>query len=181
MTNNTYEFSKSSFLGMAKDTSLIMNKILDNKTVLRLLYYNDPDILEKKKEVTSAQVKEMFDTKQISNIPKVKVDKEKKSYLRVTFDSFTPNTENTFYRDHIVEIKIICHFDDWGLTNYELRPYRIAGEIDSLLNAKHLTGIGELTFLGADQDIYDDEYGGVTLRYLAIRGNEDKVRPLVAT
>lgn len=160
---------------MAKDTSLIMQKILSNKRVLRLLYYTSPDCLEKtKSDLTSEQIKEMFTSKQISNVPKVKIDADKKTYLRVTFDSFTPNGTNTFYRDHIVEIKIICHFDDWDLKDFELRPYRIAGEIDAMLDKQHLTGIGELTFISADQDIYDEEYGGVTLRYLAIRGHEDE-------
>ena len=60
--------------------------------------------------------------------------KDKKNYLRITFDDFTPNATNTFYRDHVLEIKIICHFDDWDLDNFELRPYRIAGEIDSMLD-----------------------------------------------
>lgn len=165
---------------MAKDTSIIINKILANKNVLRLLYYTSPDCLEwgRDKDLTSAQIKDLFESKQISNIPKVTIDKDKKTYLRVTFDSFTPNATNTFYRDHIVEIKIICHFNDWDLKDFELRPYRIAGEIDSMLDQQKLTGIGELNFLSADQDIYDEEYGGITLRYLAIRGHEDDINPL---
>jgi hypothetical protein len=48
-----------------------------------------------------------------------------------------------------------------------------------MLDGQHLTGIGELQFIGADQDVYDNEFGGVTLRYLAIRGNEDKVGELI--
>lgn len=181
MKKNTYEYPKSSFLGMAKDTSLIIEKILSNKKVLRLLYYTSPDCLEWKadKDLTSEQIKELFETKQISNVPRIQVDKDKRTYLRVVFDEFTPNSTNTFYRDHIVEIKIACHFDDWDLKDFELRPYRIAGEIDSMLDGQHLTGIGVLNFIGASQDVYDDEYGGITLRYLAIRGNEDKVNPLV--
>jgi len=122
----------------------------------------------------------MFENGQISNIPKIKIDKDDKTYLRVTFDSFTPNAENTFYRDHIVEIKIICHFDNWNLGNYELRPYRIAGEIDAMLDGEHLTGIGLLNFMSANQDVYDSEFGGVTLQYLAIRGDEDRKHPLDA-
>lgn len=164
---------------MAKDTSLIIQRILSNKKVLRLLYYTSPDCLEStKKDVTPEQIKEMFDTKQISNVPKVKIDKDKKTYLRITFDDFTPNATNEYYRDHIVEIKIICHFDDWDLKDFELRPYRIAGEIDSMLDRTHLTGIGELNFLGASADVYDEEYGGVTLRYLAVRGHEDDINPV---
>ncbi len=178
MKINTYEYPQSSFLGMAKDTSLIMNKILSNKKVLKLLYYTTPDCLERKPDVTSAQVAEMFESKQISNVPKLKIDPDKRTYLRLAFDSFTPNATNTFYRDHIVEIRIICHFDDWNLKDFELRPYRIAGEIDAMLDKQHLTGIGELTFLGANQDVYNEEFGGVTLRYLAIRGHEDEVNPL---
>ena len=176
---DNYEYPKSSFLGLAKDTSLIVKKILSNKKVLRLLYYSSSDCLSAaKKDVTPAQVAEMFKTKQISNIPKVKIEPDKKTYLRITFDSFTPNATNTFYRDHLVEIKILCHFDDWDLENFELRPYRIAGEIDSMLDGQHLTGIGKLYFVSADQVIYDEEYGGVNLVYLAIRGHEDEVNPL---
>lgn len=164
---------------MAKDTSLIIQRILSNKKVLRLLYYTSSDCLENtKQDITPEQIKEMFETKQISNVPKVKIDKDKKTYLRITFDDFTPNATNPFYRDHIVEIKIICHFDDWDLKDFELRPYRIAGEIDSMLDKTHLTGIGELNFLGASADVYDEEYGGVTLRYLAVRGHEDDINPV---
>lgn len=188
MQKNTYEYPKSSFLGMAKDTSLIVEKILSNQKVLKLLYYTSPDCLNKDK-LTPEQIKSLFkckikgdpSTRQISNVPKIKIDSDKRTYLRITYDSFTPNTENTFYRDHIVEIKIACHFENWDLGDFELRPYRIAGEIDSMINNQHLTGIGLLTFIGASQEVYNEIYGGITLKYLAIRGHEDKVRPLNGT
>lgn len=183
MTKNTYEYPQSSFLGMAKDTSLIIEKIISNKKVLRLLYYTSPDCLEwgREKDLTPQQIKELFASKQISNVPKILNDKHKRTYLRIGFDDFVPNATNTFYRDHIVEIRIVCHFSDWDLKDFELRPYRIAGEIDSMLDRQHLTGIGELNFLSATQDIYDEEYGGVTLRYLAIRGHEDDINPISGT
>ena len=177
MKKNFFEFPKSSFLGMAKDTALIMNKILSNKNLLKLLHYTTPD-WKSQPDLTAAQIKDLFEKKVISNVPKVDVKETKQNYLRITYDSFTPNQTNPEYRDHLVEIKIICHFDDWDIKDFELRPYRIAGEIDSMLDNEHLTGIGVLNFIGADQDVYDDEYGGITLRYLAIRGNEDKQNPL---
>lgn len=177
MKKNQYEFPKSSFLGIAKDTALIMDKILSNKRVLKLLYYTSPDCLTKP-DLTSAQIKEMFTNHQISNVPQIKIDRDDKTYLRVTFGAFTPNSENTFYRDHIVEIKIICHFDNWDLGDYELRPYRLAGEIDAMIQGQHLTGIGLMNLIQADQDIYDNEFGGITLQYLAVRGDEDRKHPL---
>lgn len=177
MKRNQYEYPKSSFLGIAKDTAIIINKILNNKDILKLLYYNTPN-WKSQPNLNSEQIKSLFDNKQISNIPKIIVDANFMNYLRITYDSFSPNATNDYYRDSIIELKIICHFDNWDINDFELRPYRIAGELDAMLDKQHLTGIGELNFLGADQDIYDNEFGGITLRYLAIRGNEDKVDPL---
>lgn len=177
MRKDQYKYPKSSFLGMQKDTALIIDKILNNKNVLKLLYYTSSDALSKP-DLTSEQIKSLFKNKQITNIPKVTVDDNKLSYLVITYDSFQPNIGNNFYRDHIIEIKIICHYEDWDLEDFDLRPFRIAGEIDSMLQGQHLTGIGEIELIEANQDIYDDEYGGLTLRYLAVRGTEDKVNPL---
>ena len=136
MKKDYFVISKSSYLGMAKDTSLIIDKILNNNNLLKLLYYTDEDCLNKP-NLTSVQKKELFDEKIISNIPKVMIDKEKKNFLRITYDSFTPNVENPYYRDHIVELKIICPFDCYDLGDFDLRPYRIAGELDSMLNEQH--------------------------------------------
>jgi len=60
------------------------------------------------------------------------------------------------------------------MKDFELRPYKIAAEIDSMFNDKHLTGIGKLEFLGANQMILTDEYAGVCLMYRAVHGEEDK-------
>lgn len=170
--------AKSSFLGIVKDTSFIMSKIMTNDTLLKLIYYNSRD-WDKQPCLSAAQKKELIENKQISNIPRIAVDREKKTYVRVSFDDFMPNATNPYFRDSVVEIKIICHFDDWDLDNYDLRPYRIAGEIDAMLDGQHLSGIGKLAFINATQDIYDSEYGGLTLQYLAIRGAEDELNPLV--
>jgi len=36
------------------------------------------------------------------------------------------------------------------LKDSQLRPYKIAAELDTMFNGKLLTGIGELNFLGAN-------------------------------
>ena len=112
--------------------------------------------------------------KNVKLVPKLSVDGEVLNYIIVTFDNFTPNNTNPEFRDNIIEFDIICHFDQWQLKNQQLRPYKIAAEIDSMINNKHLTGIGELQFLGANQMILTDEFGGLCLMYAAIHGEEDK-------
>ena len=89
-----------------------------------------------------------------------------------------PNATNPEYRDNTFGIDIICHYDNWDLGDFDLRPYRLAGEIDAMLDKARLTGIGELHFISATPYVYDEEFAGVTLTYLAVRGNEDRVNPL---
>jgi hypothetical protein len=55
-----------------------------------------------------------------------------------------------------------------------LRPYRIAAELDSMLDKKKLTGIGKIEFLGANQIILTDEFAGLCLMYRTYHGEEDK-------
>lgn len=177
MKKNTYEYPKSSLLGMPKDAALIMQRILSNQNVLKLLAYGVKD-WQKQPTVSNEMIKEMFETAQISAVPKVKIDKKEKTYLRLIYGTMIPNATNPEFRDNTFGIDIICHYDNWDLGDFELRPYRIAGEIDSMLAGTHLTGIGELEFVSATPYIYDEEFAGVSLTYLAIRGNEDRVNPL---
>lgn len=177
MKKNTYEFPQSALLGMPKDAALIMERILSNQNVLKLLWYNTRD-WKKQPNVTGEQIQEMFDTKQISSVPKIKIDRPEKTYLKLIYGGMVRNTTNPEFRDNTFGIDIICHYDNWDLGNFDMRPYRIAGEIDSMLDKTHLTGIGELEFVSCNPYIYDEEFAGVSLTYLAIRGHEDEVNPL---
>lgn len=177
MKKDLYTYPKSSFLGMPKDANLIMKKILSNRNILKLLEYGVKD-WEDRPDVTNEMIEEMFDSKQISSVPNVKIDQPEKTYLRLSYGTTVRNSTNPEFRDNTFGIDIICHYDNWDLGDYELRPYRIAGEIDSMLDGFHLTGIGELEFISAVPYIYDQEFAGLTLTYLAIRGNEDRVNPL---
>ena len=168
-----YEFPKSSFLSIEKDMSLIANKIFKNTRLQRLLYYTRPDALDMQ-DLNEEQVFELF-KKNIKTVPKLYIDGSVLNYIIISFDRFTPNATNPEFRDNIISFDIICHFDQWQLKDsFQLRPYRIAAEIDTMLNGQRLTGIGKLDFLGADQTVINEEYGGITLMYSAIHGDEDK-------
>ena len=167
---------KSSFLSMEKDASLISNMLLRNERLKKLLYYTTPDCLDRK-ILTEDQSLELFG-KNIKLVPKLYVDNSVLNYIILSFDNFTPNMTNPEFRDNIIEFDIICHFDQWQLKDFQLRQYRIAAEIDSMFDEKHLSGIGLLHFLGANQMILTDEYAGLCLMYQAIHGGEDKTKML---
>lgn len=163
---------KSSFLGMEKDLNIIVNKIMNNERLKKLLYYTTRDCLDKPK-VPQEETIEMFG-KQIKVIPKLTVDGSVLNYVIISFDNFITNEKNPEFRDSIIEFDIICHFDQWALNDFELRPYRIAAELDSMFDNARLTGIGLTEFLGANQIILTDEYAGICLMYRVVRGEEDK-------
>ena len=172
MIKKTFQYPESSFLSTEKDMNLIVDMMFKNDSLKKLLYYTSKDCMSRPK-LTDDETVKMFG-KQIKLVPKLYIDGSVMNYVIVSFDNFTPNGENPEFRDNIIECDIICHFDQWHLKDFQLRPYRIAAEIDSMFNDKHLTGIGTLQFLGASQMILTDEYAGLCLMYSAIHGEEDK-------
>lgn len=168
-----YNFPKSSFLSVEKDLEIITNKIFKNTRLQRLLYYTTPDALNKE-NLTEDQQLELFE-KNIKIVPKLQIDGTVFNYIIIGFDNFTPNPENPEFRNNFISFDIICHFDQWKLKDsFQLRPYRIAAELDSMLDKQHLTGIGKLEFMGANHLIIDDEFAGISLIYNTIHGEEDK-------
>lgn len=162
---------KSSFLSMEKDTNLIINKMFKNERLKRLLYYTSKDALNRP-NLNEDQSLELIQNN-IKIVPKLYVDGSVLNYIIINFDKFIP-TENPEFRDNTIEFDIICHFDQWQLQDFALRPYKIAAEIDSMFNNAKLTGIGELQFVGATQIVLTDEFAGLCLLYEATHGEEDK-------
>lgn len=172
MKIDNVNYPKSSFLSMEKDTSLIVRELLKNQRFKKLLKYTTNDALQLPDLTEEESVELMHNN--IKFVPKLTVDGSVRNYIIVNFDNFSPNATNPEFRDNFIEFDIICHFDQWTLHDFQLRPYRIAAEIDSMFNDKHLTGIGRLEFFGASQIILTDEYAGLCLMYAAIHGEEDK-------
>lgn len=175
MKIETYSFPKSSFLSVDKDMSLITEQMLKNNRLKKLLFYTSKDAMDRP-NISQEETLELIG-KNIKNVPKLTVDGSVLNYIIISFDNFTPS-KNPEFRDNMIVFDILCHFDQWNLRDFALRPYKIAAEIDTMFNGKHLTGIGELEFAGGSQLILNDEFGGLTLMYAAVHGEEDRKNAL---
>lgn len=174
MKKITYSYPKSSFLNVEKDLGIIIDKILQNERLKKLLYYTGRDALLKDK-LTEEQQFELLGNN-IKLVPKVYIDKDMLVYMIITFNDFIPNKTNPEFRDNTVQFDIICHFDQWLLNDMQIRPYKIAAEIDTMFNNAKITGIGEFEFVKAVQTaISGEEYAGVSIQYKAIHGEDDKI------
>ena len=176
----------SSFLSCEKDTETIIKKLfVDSRPysdeLKRLLLINtkdclldrtNPTYLEKIKKTSVADLRKM---QYIKTSPKLAMgeNEEVKSYILITFDNFNPNRGNDYYRDCIVEIDIICHTDYWDLEGFAVRPLKIAGYIDGILNEAKLSGIGTLDFISCNEIVLNQNLSGYCLIYSATHGNDD--------
>ena len=178
---------ESSFFSCEKDTELILEKLfIQNRQkgneLKRLLVINTPDCLDTtnakyQQIVENKSVKDLKNEQYIKITPKIAFEEheEVKSYILISFDNFIPNATNPQFRDCTVSFDIICHTDYWDLGGFQLRPLKIAGYIDGLLNNCKLTGIGTFQFLGCSELILDENLAGYTLMYSAVHGSDDRI------
>jgi hypothetical protein len=187
LTSNKFS---SSFLSCEKDIEEILKKLFVSSKpysdmLKKLLVINTKDCLDntdslvieqKLKEMTLAKLRQ---DNYIKLEPKLRFGEheEVKSYIIVSCDNFTPNATNPYYRDCTVAFDIICHTDYWDLGNYRVRPLKIAGIIDGILNGARLSGIGRFEFLTCDQLVLNETLAVYTLMYRAVHGNDDLLPP----
>lgn len=172
MKIQSYKYPKSSFLSVEKDMNIIVDQIIKNNQLKKMLYYTSKDCLDKP-NLTEDQTLELFG-KQIKIVPKLHVDKQILNYIIISFNNFQDNVTNPEFRNNLVIFDVVCHFDQWQMNDFQLRPYKIAAELDSMLRQQRLTGLGELVFLEARQVCYTDEFAGLCIIYAAVHGEEDR-------
>lgn len=184
ITNNF----NSSFLAFEKDIETILRKLFIesnpySEVLKKLLVINTKDCLD---NADSPAIKEKLKNMSLAKLrqegyiklePKIAMPEheEVKAYIIISYDNFTPNDTNTYYRDCTVSFDIICHLDYWDLGNYRIRPLKIAGYIDGILNEAKLSGIGTFNFLGCSELVLNEDLAGYTLIYRAVHGNDDKL------
>ena len=182
--------AKSSFLSCEKDFEEILKKLFIESApysnyLKKLLVINTKDCLDNtdsqviKDTIAAASLGKLIEDGYIKLVPKIRMPEheEVKSYIIMSMDNFTTNNTNEFYRDCIINFDIICHIDYWDIGDYRLRPLKIVGYIDAILNNCKLTGIGLLNFVSCNELILDENLSGYTLTYRAVHGYDDKIAP----
>lgn len=180
---------QSSFLSCEKDAEIILRRLFveypqHSKYLKRLLLIQDKNCLDPNIQVydeliNKTTVQDLIKQGCVSLVPRQEwiEHSEERSVIGLSFDNFTPNMTNPQYRDCIIHFDILCPTRHWDLGDYKLRPLKIAGFIDGLLDKTHLTGIGQINFIGANEQLWTPEVGGYTLMYSAVHGGDDLVEP----
>ena len=77
----TYSYPKSSFLSTEKDMQIIVDMIMKNDRLKKMLYYTTRDCMSKP-NLTEDQTLDLFG-KQIKTVPKLTIDKTVLNYIEI--------------------------------------------------------------------------------------------------
>ena len=174
----------SSFLSCEKDTETILRKLFissqpHSNNLKKLLVIQNKDCLDNPEYDAIAEATKLPQLRQDGYIvlePRIDMQEHEKvkAYIIISFDNFTPSS-NPEFRDCVVNFDIICHTKYWDIGNYRMRPLKIAGYVDGILNNTKLSGIGTFQFLGCNELIVNEELSGYTLSYWAVHGSDDYI------
>lgn len=178
----------SSFLNCEKDTEVILRKLFIetrpySDILKRLLVINNPDCID---DFENSKYKEIINNMSLDNLikeeyirftPKTKLEEfpEIKTFIIFTFDNFIPNDTNPKFRNNTINFDIVCHNDYFYLGNFRLRPLKIVGYIDGILDECKLTGIGTTKFAGCNEIVLNEDFTCYTLTYEVVHGSDDIV------
>lgn len=130
---------------MGEDIYKMIEKILSNQKILKLLKYTDSDPL-KHPDLTQDEIDEMLH-KNVLIVPKIPDDTDEKTcYLVVILNTYDVAPSNQDFKSATVRFDVICPMDRWIINAKTLRPYLIMSEIDTMFNEKAIAGIGNLSF-----------------------------------
>lgn len=130
----------------------ITSRLMANDKLVNLLYYTDKDPLSRN-PLSDGEKKDLVFEKLIKIIPRLgAIEKETAtSMISIRVVRGRQNSENSEFKDMIIEIETFVPLTQWFIKDSNLRPFAIMGEIQESLNGKTINGLGRIT--GGDFDL----------------------------
>lgn len=190
---------QSSFFSCQKDTEKVLRTLfVESKPysdiLKRLLLINKPDCLD----MDNQEYKQYIDKFSIGRLQKQgyirlnpKIVRKQyegiKSFIILRFGNFVPS-KNPQYRDYTMSFDVVCYTDEWVLDNYQVRPLKICGYIDGILNTLNsknraakktngnfkLSGIGQYSFTSGNEVILNEQISMYTISYQGLHFSDDR-------
>lgn len=155
------------FLGVEKDALLILDKLIKNKELCKLLFFNTPDALDK--ELSDEECAQLVEKGYINIRSYFPEGEYIKNFIMISFDNFLV-TSNPQFMDYNIEVSIFCHNDNFNFKHNGVSHVRDLYlshlVVKELINTK-LSGIGKVEFMGASSILLgsNPKYSGRSLTF----------------
>lgn len=130
----------------------IVTRLMANDKLVNLLYYTDKDPLSKQ-PLNDGEKKDLIFDKLIKIVPRLGAEEKETatSIISIRVVRGRQNSENSEFKDMIIEIETFVPLTQWFIKDSNLRPFAIMGEIQDSLNGKTINGLGKM--VGGDFDL----------------------------
>lgn len=135
---------------LGENAQKVMQRLLSNQNLLKLLYYNDKDPLSQP-DLTSEQIQNEVFNKLVKIIPRVGPKETANSIVSIRFVRGRRNPANNEFENISIAIESFVPLTQWIIKGTNLRPFAILGEIQKSLNGKTINGLGKI--VGGDFDL----------------------------
>lgn len=135
---------------LGENAQKIIQRLLANQNLLKLLYYTDKDPLSQP-DLTDKQIQEEVFDKLVKIIPRVGPKETAHSIISVRFTRGRSNPANKEFENISVSVESFVPLTQWVIKGTNLRPFAIMGEIQKSLNGKTINGLGKM--VGGDFDL----------------------------
>lgn len=130
----------------------ITTRLMSNDRLVNLLYYTGKDPYSEN-PLTEQQKKDRIFEKLIKIVPRLGAEEKETatSIVSIRVVRGRQNSENTEFKDMIIEIETFVPLTQWLIKDSNLRPFAIMGEVQKSLNGKTIDGLGRM--VGGDFDL----------------------------
>ena len=135
---------------LGENAQKIMQRLLANQNLLKLLYYTDKDPLSQP-DLTNEQIQNEVFNKLVKIIPRVGPKETAHSIVSIRFTRGRRNMNNNEFENIFVAIESFVPLTQWVIKGTSLLPFAIMGEIQKSLNGKTINGLGKM--VGGDFDL----------------------------
>lgn len=122
----------------------IINRLIANDELVKLLYYENDNPLERPALTKEEKQKEIFE-KLIKTVPRVGTKDTAKSVVVVYVQRAAKIPGNKEFKNVRILVDVIVPLTQWYIRDANLRPFAILGKIQEALDDKTINGLGKIS------------------------------------
>ena len=129
---------------LGKNLQKIVNRLIANDDLVKLLYYTDERALENLPLSKEEKTTKVFE-KLIKTVPRVGTKDTENSVVVVYVQRASKISGNKEFKNVRILVDVIVPLTQWYIMGDNLRPFAILGKVQESLDDKTINGLGKIS------------------------------------